>query len=183
MSLEEKQRRALRARAHPVRLRMLSLLTGAAMSAAELGRELGISQALASYHLRFLVNAGALELAEEVSNRGGRERRYRYRAERPTGVPGKQATSSPEGYELLLTAALDELRRRQRQRDPDAPTLMVDAELWVTDEQWVAFRKAVGEASVRLHNQAAKPRTRRTRPVSVSAFLFGTTRRDPAATP
>ncbi|MGI8954187.1 MAG: helix-turn-helix domain-containing protein, partial [Nocardioidaceae bacterium] len=35
----------LRAPAHPVRLQMLSLLTGAAMSAAELARELHITQA------------------------------------------------------------------------------------------------------------------------------------------
>ncbi|MEV1205735.1 winged helix-turn-helix domain-containing protein, partial [Microbispora rosea] len=38
----------LRALAHPVRLRMLSLMWGAPMSAAELSRELGISHALAS---------------------------------------------------------------------------------------------------------------------------------------
>src|ERR1700679_2222186 len=64
MSLEVEGRRvaALRARAHPLRLRMLSLLTGAAMSAAELGRELGVSQALASYHLRQLAHAEVAEL-------------------------------------------------------------------------------------------------------------------------
>jgi hypothetical protein len=38
----------LRATAHPIRLRLLSLLTGLAMGAAEAGRELGLSQAAAS---------------------------------------------------------------------------------------------------------------------------------------
>jgi len=172
MSLEDRSQLSLRARAHPVRLRMLSLLTGAAMSAAELGRELGISQALASYHLRFLVNAGAVTLAEEVRHRGGRERRYRYRAEASAEDSPWPAGHTPEGYELLLTAAGEELRRRAHQRDPDGPGLMVDAELWVTDEQWTAFRDAVRDASLRLHQQAARPRTSGTKPVNVSAFLF-----------
>src|ERR1700753_959910 len=99
LEVEGRQVAALRARAHPLRLRMLSLLTGAAMSAAELGRELDISQALASYHLRFLVNAGAVELAEELSNRGGRERRYRYRAESPDEKPLGTSRPVVEEYE------------------------------------------------------------------------------------
>src|ERR1700753_250020 len=55
---------SLRVLAHPLRLRMLSLLTGAALSATELGRELGVSQALASYHLRQLADAEVVELGE-----------------------------------------------------------------------------------------------------------------------
>src|SRR5260221_10365724 len=84
MSLEiggQKVIAAVRARAHPLRLRMLSLLTGAALSAAELARELEVSQALASYHLRQLADAGLVELVEERSRRGGRERRYRHRVD------------------------------------------------------------------------------------------------------
>ena len=42
----------LRALAHPVRLRILSLLTGADLTAADVARELGITHANASYHLR-----------------------------------------------------------------------------------------------------------------------------------
>src|SRR5436190_20697058 len=141
MSLEEVDRRtALRARAHPLRLRMLSMLTGAPMSAAELGRELGISQALASYHLRCLVQAGAVQLAEEVVNRGGRERRYRYIAgeREPASAPPEV-----ESHELLLTAAVDELRRRHAQRDASGRGLTVDAELWVSEDDWVSFRDAM----------------------------------------
>ena len=50
----------LRAVAHPVRLRMLSLLTGTELSAAEVARELGITHANASYHLRTLLDAGEM---------------------------------------------------------------------------------------------------------------------------
>jgi DNA-binding transcriptional ArsR family regulator len=166
---------ALRARAHPLRLRMLSLLTGAPMSAAELGRELGISQALASYHLRFLVDAGAVSLAEEVVNRGGRERRYRYHADQPEPT----TPPAPEGLELLLTAAIDELRRRHAERDPEGRNLTIDAELWVSDDDWDAFRDAVHDAGVRLHNRAQRPRTPGTRRVGVTTFAFTMTDAQP----
>ena len=68
----------LRATAHPIRLRLLSLLTGAAMSAAEAGRELGYSQAAASYHLRVLERAGLVRVVETVRLRGGEAKRYRH---------------------------------------------------------------------------------------------------------
>lgn len=170
MSLEDGDRRtALRARAHPLRLRMLSLLTGAPMSAAELGRELGISQALASYHLRFLVDADAVQLVEEVVNRGGRERRYRYR---PDDVMPAAGGHEAEEIELLLTAAVDELRRRRLEHEPDALNLLIDAELWVQREDWQAFREAVHEAGVRLESRALRPRTPGTTRVSVTAMAF-----------
>ena len=65
-----------RALAHPARLQLLSLLTGAAMSAAEAARETGMSQANTSYHLRLLERVGLLQVAEQVTIRGGRARRY-----------------------------------------------------------------------------------------------------------
>ena len=69
--------RRLRATAHPVRLEMLSLLTGAELSAAEVARELGITQANASYHLRLLRTAGLLEEAGQEKVNGGTAKRYR----------------------------------------------------------------------------------------------------------
>ncbi|SFH21145.1 Helix-turn-helix domain-containing protein [Amycolatopsis regifaucium] len=74
----------LRVLAHPVRLRILSLLTGAAMSAAEAARELGETQANVSYHLRRLHEAGLLDVAEEVRIRGGLAKRYRHDPESGT---------------------------------------------------------------------------------------------------
>ena len=69
----------LRVLAHPLRLRILSLLTGAPFSAMELSRELSISRAMASYHLRQLYAAGVIELAEVRPRNGSRERRFSYR--------------------------------------------------------------------------------------------------------
>jgi DNA-binding transcriptional ArsR family regulator len=171
MSLEVDRRAALRAHAHPLRLRMLSLLTGAPMSAAELGRELDISQALASYHLRFLVDAGLLELAEEVVNRGGRERRYRHRVD--THAATSSAVVDDDSLDLMLAAAVEELRRRHRDRETGRRGLTVDAELWVSDDEWLAATAAVQEASVRLHEAAQRPRTPGTRRVNATVFMFG----------
>ena len=69
---------ALRATAHPLRLQILSILTGTAMSAAELARELGTTHANASYHLRVLAQAGEVVPDGEESIRGGVAKRYRH---------------------------------------------------------------------------------------------------------
>jgi DNA-binding transcriptional ArsR family regulator len=80
MSLEVS---SLRARAHPIRLRMLSLLTRAPRNAAELARELDLTHANASYHLRVLVGSGLVSLAGEEKVRGGTAKRYRYNLDAP----------------------------------------------------------------------------------------------------
>ena len=49
---------ALRSVAHPVRLRILSLVTAEAMSAADVARALDLTHANALYHLRVLHDAG-----------------------------------------------------------------------------------------------------------------------------
>ena len=173
MALEDEERRiaALRALAHPLRLQMLSLLTGAPMSAAELGRELGSSQALASYHLRRLSDAGLVELAEERSRRGGRERRYRVA---PVDLDRRPPVPDDEGHALMLEAMIEQLRRRGAQRapSPDLPDLTVDAELWVEPGDWARIRDAVAEAMVRLHDAARPSRQPGTVRVGVTALLF-----------
>src|SRR3954452_391248 len=85
---------ALRAGAHPLRLRILSLLTGASMSAAEIARELDIAHANASYHLRVLAEAGQVVVDGEEKIRGAVAKR--------SGPPGQdkalmqaRAVSSP----------------------------------------------------------------------------------------
>ena len=69
---------SLRATAHPLRLRMLSLLTSSAMSAAEVARELDITHANASYHLRLLHDADLVVVESEERIRGGVAKRYRH---------------------------------------------------------------------------------------------------------
>lgn len=67
---------AIRALAHPIRLDLLDLLTEAGPStAARCGRELGLSQASCSFHLRQLAKYGYIEEGEPGSDR--RERVWR----------------------------------------------------------------------------------------------------------
>ena len=84
----------LRAMAHPLRLRILSLLTGNPMSAAEVARELDLTHANASYHLRLLAQTGHLVEAGEEAIRGGRAKRYRYDVERPPRSAPDAATAA-----------------------------------------------------------------------------------------
>ena len=78
MSLEKDPRRtrllndplAIRAMAHPVRLDLQSLLgREGPMTAADAARRLGISQALASHHLRQLAKYDFVEPAPGKDNR------------------------------------------------------------------------------------------------------------------
>jgi DNA-binding transcriptional ArsR family regulator len=171
----------LRALAHPLRLRMLSLLTGAAMTATEIARELAITHANASYHLRQLLAVDLIEIVGEEHVRGGVAKRYRYnldrvQAQRPTGGTGTGgAAGSPEAadeLQLVWAAVAVELQRRATRRRP-GPTHLTDAELWVEPGEWDAIRDQVQAASDRLHQAARPPRTRDTIRVSATIVLFG----------
>jgi DNA-binding transcriptional ArsR family regulator len=160
---------ALRATAHPVRLRILSLLTGAAMSAAEVARELELTHANASYHLRQLLRADLLVVAEETSIRGGRAKRYRH-------DPARAPQTGPDDGErqAIWRAAAEELLRRvpQQARPSAARQLMTDAELWVAPEVWAEVVTRSYQDSLRLHEAAQPPRTPGTIRVSATVALF-----------
>ncbi|MDM4762389.1 helix-turn-helix domain-containing protein [Galbitalea sp. SE-J8] len=166
----------LRATAHPLRLRLLSLLTGAALSAAEAARELGEQQANVSYHLRLLQRAGLIEVTETVRVRGGVAKRYRHTSSsRPYELESRSATNpTPEERETraAFVAAMGvELRRRLARRRSGAQ-IFTDAEVWVERETWRRVVELVGQASALLHESATAPRTAGTAPVAMSAALF-----------
>ncbi|MDN4172529.1 helix-turn-helix domain-containing protein [Nocardioides sp. SOB77] len=157
---------ALRATAHPLRLQMLSLLTGAELSAAEVARELGISHANASYHLRVLARAGEVVEAGEERVRGGTAKRYRH--------PWRIGLSAdePAGREMEVRAMSQELVRRWAARTPGRSQLC-DAELWVTDEVWAEALALVEQAAALVHEHAQPPRTDDTRKVGLTIAAFG----------
>lgn len=160
MSLEDEAISELRASAHPVRLRMMSLLTGAPMSAAELARELDITQANASYHLRTLAKAGQVEVAATESVRGGQAKKYRYRyseqASRSTDAARPAKRADPDEWRLYIDVLHQELVRRSAQRI-DGQALSADAEVWLTPETWRRTRELVKEASRLVHEEALRP--------------------------
>lgn len=164
MPLEEPdETRRLRALSHPVRLRILSMVTGGPMSASELARELDMSQAAVSYHVRQLDAAGMLELAEVRHVRGGRELRYRYRAGQPT--------LDTAGAALPAAAVTSEVERRVRSAGNPSWTVFSDLECWVDQETWVQVARMIGDAMQVLHDQALPEPTRGTIHVSATALL------------
>src|SRR4051794_15594268 len=169
MSLEEERITALRATAHPLRLQMLSLLTGAELSAAEVARELDVTQANASYHLRLLHAAGLLEVAAEETVRGGRAKKYRH----PWDAPVVRLQAARDEDRLAYVRLLaDMIPRRFLEGAPGAPALLTDADLWVEPEVWEKVTALVDEASALLHASARPPRTEGTVRAALSVAAF-----------
>lgn len=155
----------LRALAHPLRLRMMTLMWPGPRSAAELARELDVSHALASQHLRQLRGAGLVELAEERVRRGGRERRY-------AAVRGRPLSEQREGSALLAETLAHTLRERITRRDPAGAGVTSDAELWVEPEVWEDARGRLAAVADDLHEAAQPARTEGTMPVGLSLMAF-----------
>ena len=170
---EAEEKAALRAMAHPLRLRMMSLLTAAPMTAAEVARELGLTHANASYHLRNLLAGGMILVDGEEKIRGGVAKRYRYDAGHDRDRESGRGPKSDVQMRIEYAALAHELiRRSQQANSPAGPRLFADAELWVDPENWAELRKRVGDALVELHRVAQPPRTPGTIRTSTTAAMF-----------
>ena len=156
---------SLRATAHPLRLRMLSLLTSSAMSAAEVARELGITHANASYHLRQLHDADLVVVEGEERIRGGMAKRYRHLFDRP------ESKWTNEDMAGQVQAMCSELLRRFSHRERGKGTF-TDAELWVAPETWERAVEMLVEASMLVHREAGPPHTSGTVPVNLTVAGF-----------
>ena len=158
---------ALRSVAHPARIRILSLLTAEAMSAAEVARELGLTHANASYHLRVLHEAGELVVESEEKIRGGTAKRYRYVVEEaPAATP-----ATNEDRIAYVRAITREVTRRQAHHRRGTGQ-MSDIETWVDPDTWVEAVELMRRASDLLHRGARPPRTPGSTHVSASLFAF-----------
>ncbi|MEU8816514.1 helix-turn-helix domain-containing protein [Actinoplanes sp. NPDC048796] len=168
MSLgDESERASLRATAHPVRLRIMSLLTGAPMTAAEVARELGLTHANASYHLRSLLAGGMIVQAGEEKIRGGVAKRYRYDTKRD------HAPEGPEQRRALFAALGSELIRRTASgRFAEKNGLLGDGEFWIEPETWIELRSKFVELVDELHHAARPPRTPGTIRTSTTVAMF-----------
>ncbi|OJF10682.1 ArsR/SmtB family transcription factor [Couchioplanes caeruleus] len=172
MSLGDAQA-ALRAMAHPVRLRILSLLTGSALTAADVARELGLTHANASYHLRTLLAGGLIVPDGEERIRGGVAKRYRYDAVRDRERDHSTYKATGADTQRALFAALaNELIRRTAEADWSVGGAMTDAELWVEPEVFREVRDRISQASRDLHDAARAPRTPGTIRTSTTIAMF-----------
>lgn len=102
----------MRALAHPLRLRLLGLLrTDGPSTATALAERLGVSPALASYHLRQLASHGFIEEAPDLA-RDGKERWWRAAHERTSwstveflDTPERVAAEQALGAEIVRAHA------------------------------------------------------------------------------
>ncbi|MET0424872.1 MAG: helix-turn-helix domain-containing protein [Actinoplanes sp.] len=129
MSLESNEHRrvisdpqALRALAHPLRLKLHALVgREGTITAAEAGRQLGVSQALASHHLRQLARYGFVEAAEAGDNR---ERPWRVVSTSHRWAPGdsQETWEAVEALEQFLVERsagyLRDWQERRADHDP-----------------------------------------------------------------
>ncbi|MEV0650978.1 winged helix-turn-helix domain-containing protein [Phytomonospora sp. NPDC050363] len=167
MSWDKEELVPLRALANPLRIRIVSLLTGTAMSATEVAEELGIAHGSASYHLRQLAAAGFLRRADpaEPSGRGQPPRRYTYD---PSNE--ERLDRSGDAQVVVHEAAATDLRRRLEAMTDRR--VMADAEVWLPRESWERAVALVEEAVRLVHDRAGEPRADGSVRVSMTATLF-----------
>jgi DNA-binding transcriptional ArsR family regulator len=107
---------AMRALAHPTRIRMMHLLRTEPLSASELARRLGIRFGSAQYHLRSLVRAGIALRVGERSHRGGTEILF----EVPHGLWVDVGPEVPPGMRHAMNRAyVAEILRRMDEASAD----------------------------------------------------------------
>lgn len=156
----------LRALAHPVRLRMLSLMWAAPFGATGLASALNIGHGLATQHLRRLVDTHLVEPVEHRPARGGQERLFQT-------VRGRVLSDRDDDAPLLAEALATNLRDRSHRRLP-GPGVTVDADLWVDPAVWERFRTGLAALVDGLHDQGRSPTDRDAVPVAVTIMTFRT---------
>ncbi len=167
------ERQRLRALSHPVRLRILSLLTDSPKSGTELAPLLSMSQAAVSYHVRALADAGLIELDEVRPVRGGREKLYRL-------VDGGKVTGAPSDLEANVVTAAAEIVRRIEALGPRSWDVFGDLEVWVEEETWVRHTQAIATEIEHLHAVAKPRREPGTIRVSSTTLMFSENKPKPA---
>lgn len=157
----------LRVMAHPVRLRILSLLTGATLSATDVAAELEITHAAASYHLRELAVAGLIEPGdEEAAPRGAGRPPVRYRHVADYG----DRLDRTDGRELLFGAMLQDLSRRHEAMRSQHQ--VADGEVWLPPAAWEEVCRLSDRIAEVMHEQAVPPRTAGATHASVTVAVF-----------
>ena len=166
---------AMRALAHPTRVRMMHLLRTEALSASELGRRLRIRFGSAQYHLRTLERAGIARRAGKRRKRGGVEVLF----EVPRSLWVDYDADAPLGMrEAVHHAYLSELQRRLDAAAAEPDPLDTDRDAFITrelelrPEDLPAATEALHVFLHRLDELALEGPTRDSLPFTASVQLF-----------
>jgi DNA-binding transcriptional ArsR family regulator len=165
---------AVRALAHPLRLRMLDLLRfDGPATATMLARRLGESSGSTSYHLRQLARHGFIE---EVVRRGGRERWWSYQ-ERRVSIAGNADSRSVQTLlgELLSREAYalhGYLSADVRDEAWDDAAFFQTKALMLTAVELKELSTAIDATLSRFGRTAQEDPLREALPVRVLAFGF-----------
>lgn len=143
----------LRLVAHPLRLRLLSVMTGRAMSAAEAARELGETQANVSYHVRRLAEGGLLEFVDEQAVRGGVAKRYIHNPVSGEAING----SDSENFLGLIQALAQQMSVRASLYREGSTFAFTDAQVTVPGDQWSRVQEHARELGRMIHQLAECP--------------------------
>jgi DNA-binding transcriptional ArsR family regulator len=100
--------RYLKAIAHPLRIRILAMLSERSASPVQLAGKLDATLGTVAYHVRTLYNLGLLELVDTRQRRGATEHYYRARP-RPRFSDGAWDALAPVAKQRLLSAMLQQI--------------------------------------------------------------------------
>jgi DNA-binding transcriptional ArsR family regulator len=104
-------RRLVRALSHPLRVRILEVLSERVASPNELSAELGVDLSTVAYHTRTLDRCGCLELVDTARRRGATE--HFYRAAAGTGLSWIPLDLDERGWDEVASI-LEQTQRRVR---------------------------------------------------------------------
>lgn len=156
----------LRALSHPLRLRILGMVTSRAISATEVAAAAGVANAAASYHLRQLAQAGLVRPVQRPAANGprGRGRPQQRYAMRPAAL----RRLPPRSERLIERHVLSELGRILGQAGTKRIT---NAEVWLTPADARRLRTVAAEADRIVHARGLPPGAPRSRHISLTSVL------------
>ena len=159
--------KALRAYAHPVRMKLiLALRTQGALTATQAGRLLGESSGTCSFHLRQLAKYG---LVEETGEGTGREKPWRATT---TSTSWDHVQQDPEAAaaagllnevmaEWYFTQLMQYLEVRQRESEEwQRAAFIGDRFLWVTADELAGIQRDITKVTDRYFERQVKAELR-----------------------
>ncbi|HEX8204711.1 MAG TPA: winged helix-turn-helix domain-containing protein [Solirubrobacteraceae bacterium] len=171
--------RIVKALAHPLRIRMLTVLNQRVASPSELAGELEEPIGNVSYHMRTLADLGMVELVRTEPRRGAVEHYYRA-IERPH-VPASEWATLPASVRRSFSDAtgrqvLDDFTAAGKSGGFEREGARLNRlELKLDQKGWEELGKVLDDAAQRVEKAAAKAKDRKSGggdPVNATAVLM-----------